>query len=190
MILVFIIVFCALIALGFGGAAAWSDATRLKIPNLYAAYIGAAFVPAFLAHFFFAPESTIFSSFANHLIAALVVFGITYVMFFLKLLGGGDSKLLSVYALWVGLSGVLPFLFFMSLIGGVMGLLTLYFNKNKMVEKPLAGSWIDKAQKGGKDVPYGVAIFVGALIAFWQVGYVSPEPLIDVAQAMRDATGN
>jgi prepilin peptidase CpaA len=186
MILVFIIVFCALIALGFGGAAAWSDATRLKIPNLYAAYIGAAFFPAFLLHMFFASEVTIFASFTNHLIAAFVVLGVTYIMFYLKLLGGGDSKLLSVYALWTGLSGLLPFLFFMSLIGGALGLSTLLLNKNKFVEKPTSGSWIDKSQKGGKDVPYGVAIFLGALITFWQVGYIAPDTLIDMAQAMKD----
>lgn len=184
MILVFIIVFCALIALGFGSAAAWSDLSRLKIPNLYAAYIGAAFIPAFLAHMFFAPEVAVFASFKNHLISALIVFGVTYVMFFLKLIGGGDSKLLSVYALWTGLSGLLPFLFFMSLVGGVLGLMTLYFKKSKPIATPKEGSWIDKAQKGGQDVPYGIAIFIGALIAFWQVGYISPDALIEMAQGL------
>ncbi len=190
MILVFIVVFCALIALGFGGAAAWSDVTRLKIPNLYAAYIVAAFIPAFAAHAFFAPEVTIFSSLGNHLIAAFVVLGVTYIMFYLKLIGGGDSKLLSVYALWTGLSGLLPFLFFMSLFGGVLGLATLYMKKNKPFEKVKEGSWVEKSQNGGQDVPYGMAIFLGGLIAFWQVGYIAPEPLIEMAQAINDLTEN
>lgn len=182
MILVFIIVFCALVALGFGAAAAWSDATRLKIPNIYAASIGAAFVPAFLAITFFGPaETTIFSSWLNHTIAAALMFGVTYALFHFKLIGGGDSKLLSAYALWAGLSGLMPLLFIMSLVGGALALSTLGLKKYQPVKNPVVDSWIDKAQKGGQDVPYGVAIFIGAVFTFWQVGYLRPETLMALA---------
>jgi prepilin peptidase CpaA len=187
MILVFIIVFCALIALGFGGAAAYSDATRLKIPNLYAAYIGAAFVPAFLTAAIFAPEAELFSSLSNHLIAGALTLGVTYALFFFKLIGGGDSKLLSVYALWAGLSGLMPLLFIMSIAGGFLGLSTLALKKYQPIKSPLLDSWIDKSQKGGQDVPYGVAIFIGALFTFWQVGLIQPDALIAVATG---GTGN
>jgi prepilin peptidase CpaA len=187
MILVFIIVFCALIALGFGGAAAYSDATRLKIPNLYAACIGATFVPAFVTAAIFAPEAGLFSSLSNHLIAGAIVLGITYMLFFFKLIGGGDSKLLSVYALWAGLSGLMPLLFIMSIAGGVLGVSTLLLKKYQPVKNPLKDSWIDKSQKGGQDVPYGVAIFVGAFFTFWQIGFIQPDMLIAV---ITDGTGN
>ena len=182
MILVFIIVFCALVALGFGAAAAWSDATRLKIPNLYAACIGAAFVPAFLAITLFGSENTtIFSSWVNHGLAAALMFGVTYILFHFKLFGGGDSKLLSVYALWAGLGGLMPLLFFMAVMGGVLALSTLGLKKYQPVKNPVKESWIDKSQKGGQDVPYGVAIFVGAAFTFWQVGYLHPETLMTLA---------
>lgn len=181
MVLVFIIVFCAIVALGFGAAAAWSDYSRLIIPNMYVACIGAAFVPAFLAAVIFAPDVSFFASWKSHLLAGLFVFAVTYGLFHFNLIGGGDSKLLSVYALWIGLAGLMPLLFFMALIGGVLGLATLALRKWKPVKKPAKDSWVAKAQKGGQDVPYGVAIFAGALSAFWNAGYLNIGSLVELA---------
>lgn len=181
MILVFIIVFCALVALGFGAASAWSDVRTLTIPNLYVAYIGAAFIPAFVISKFFAGDAFIFSSLISHIGAGVLMMGITYALFVLKLIGGGDSKLLSVYALWTGLSGLMPLLFLMAVVGGILGGATLMLKKYKPVKKPQKNSWIEKAQKGSQDVPYGVAISTGAVFSFWQVGYINPDVLIALA---------
>lgn len=181
MVLVFVIVFCAIIALGFGAASAWSDFSRLQIPNLYAACVGAAFIPAFLALSIFAPDAFVFGSWKSHLGAGLVVFAITYALFHFNLIGGGDSKLLSVYALWVGFGGLMTLLFTMAVAGGVLGLVTLALKKWKPVKKTIKGSWFAKAQSGQEDVPYGIAIFVGALMAFWHSGYIQPETILSLA---------
>jgi len=181
MLLVFIIVFCAIIALGFGAAAAWSDYSRMIIPNIYAACIGAAFIPAFLATAIMASDVSFFASWKSHVLAGLFVFGITYLLFYFKLIGGGDSKLLSVYALWVGLSGIMPLLFFMALTGGVLGLITLGLNKWKPIKEPVKDSWVFKAQKGEQNVPYGIAIFLGAVASFWSTGYLQIGSLIELA---------
>lgn len=181
MLLVFIIVFCAIVALGFGVAAAWSDYSRMIIPNIYAACIGAAFIPAFLTASILASDVSFFASWKSHALAGFFVFGITYLLFYFKLIGGGDSKLLSVYALWVGVSGLIPLLIIMSFVGGVLGATTLALHKWKPVKKPIENSWISKAQQGGKDVPYGIAIFSGAVIAFWVNGYLNIESLVKLA---------
>lgn len=180
MVLLFILVFCALIALGFGGAAAWSDYTRMNIPNLYSIAIILSFIPAFAAMKFFAPDVTYFGNWQSHLITFVAVFAVTYVLFLLKFIGGGDSKLITAYALWTGFQGLMPFLFFMALIGGVLGLITLLLGKVKLVKKPKRGSWVAKAQNGKREVPYGIAIFTGAIIAFWQINYLEPETLISL----------
>ncbi len=182
MILVFITSFCALIALGFGAAAAWSDVSRLIIPNMYILYILTAFFPAFLFSYFTVPEASLFYSLKGHILGGLLVFAISYALFHFKLIGGGDSKLLSVYALWVGLGGLLPLLFFMALTGGLLGLTTLYLKKYKPVANPKAGSWVATAQSGTEEVPYGVAILVGAGLSFWQNGYIRPQSLLELAQ--------
>lgn len=181
MILVLIISFCAIIALGFGAAAALSDVNRLIIPNNYVLFILGAFVVAFGTSLIFTPETSFFSSWKNHLLSGGLVFASTYALFYFKVIGGGDSKLLSVYALWTGLGGLMPLLFFMAVIGGVLGVSTLILNKNKLIKKPAAGSWVAKAQAGEQEVPYGVAIFIGALVAFWSVGYLQPEQLLKLA---------
>ena len=182
MLVVFVLTFCALIALGFGALAAWSDFNRLTIPNINSIYIGAAFIPAYLATLILAPEASVFGSWKSHLLAGFIVFVITYGLFYFKLIGGGDSKLLTVFALWVGTAGLLPLLFFMALFGGLLGVATLAIGKLKPVKEPKPESWIAKAQSGGQDVPYGIAIFTGALVAFWQNGYINPQSLVTIVE--------
>lgn len=180
MILVFIITFCAIIALGFGALAAWSDVNSLTIPNSFSVAIGASFLVAFLLAIIFAPETFFFASWKNHILSGVIVFALTFGLFHFKMIGGGDSKLLSVYALWVGLGGLMPLLFFMAIAGGVMGGLTLLLNKKQLFKKPVQGGWIEAAQAGQKKVPYAVAILVGAVVAFWQTGFISPQELVSL----------
>jgi prepilin peptidase CpaA len=181
MILLFILVFCALIALGFGAAAGWSDMMALTIPNRYVIAVALAFIPAFFAFLFFGQETNYFSGVINHFGAAAVTFLVTFILFLTRIIGGGDAKLVTAYALWVGFSGLMPFLFYMAVTGGLMGLATLALNRWKTLDNPAPGTWIAAAQAGKKDVPYGVAIFTGALIAFWQVGYLRPDMLLSIA---------
>ncbi len=180
---IFIVLICAIIALGFGAASAWSDFRHLIIPNLYSIFIVATFVPAFLAVTFLAPESTYFDTWKSHILAAVMIFIITYALFFFKLFGGGDAKLLSALALWVGLSGLIPLLFAMAMMGAVLSISTLALRQWKPVKNPTKDSWIEKAQNGENKVPYGVAIFVGAVTSFWQIGYLQPEIISTLASS-------
>jgi prepilin peptidase CpaA len=183
MVLLFIIVFCAIVALGFGAAAAWSDFTRLTIPNIYVLSIAIAFVPAFIASKIFAADTSFFGTWSSHLLAGAGVFAVTYLLFYFKVIGGGDAKLLTVYGLWTGLSGLTPLFFYMAVVGGILGLSTLALIKWKPVAAPVKGSWIEKAQTGAQEVPYGIAIFTGAVIAFYKIGYFQPAQLMALAGA-------
>lgn len=180
--LLFLVIFCVIIALGFGLAAAYSDYKGMTIPNLYPGLIVVAFIPAFFTVQFFAPESQYFSSWVSHLVSLFIIFAITYALFAVKAFGGGDAKLCSAYALWVGVQGLAPFLFFMGLVGGLLGLLTLFLGKHKPIDKPPEGSWIAKAQGGVKEVPYGIAITFGAFISFFYTGYMTPEGILSLIE--------
>lgn len=173
----FIVIFCVVVTLGFGLVAAWSDFRGLTIPNMYSAAIAGLFIPAFLVQMIFAPEAAYFSTWQSHTIAAGSVFAVTFILFSVRLIGAGDSKLLSAYALWTGLSGLPSLLFFMAVCGGVLGVVAVAVKVWKPVENPHKGGWIDKAQSGASAVPYGIAIAFGAVIAFWQLGYFEPERL-------------
>lgn len=180
--LVFIVIFCVLVALGFGLAAAWSDFNGFTISNLYSVAIVVAFVPAFLILHWMAPEVAYFASWKSHLLAAFLVFGVSFLLFFTNVLGAGDLKLASVYALWVGMGGLLSFLFFMTLFGGVLGLVTIMVQKTKPFKAPPEGSWLARAQEGVSAVPYGIAIIFGAVVAFYQVGYFDLAALAALAK--------
>lgn len=175
--ILFLVIFSVLVALGFGIAAAVSDFRSMTIPNLYAGLIVIAFIPAYLADAFTGAGLEFFVSWKSHLIAAAIVFVITFILFTVRIIGAGDSKLCSAFALWTGVTGLAPLLFYMAMLGAVLGLVTKLMNSKKLVAEPKAGSWIAKSQAGETGVPYGIAICFGAIVAFYQLGYFSPEKL-------------
>lgn len=82
-------------------------------------------------------------------------------------IGGGDAKLFAAVALWLGLPAIASFLMATALVGGALALLLL--NVRAAWLKPyLAGAppWLARLTTTGEAVPYGVAIAVGALVAF------------------------
>lgn len=176
--LLFLVVFCLLVAVGFGIASAISDFKSMTIPNIYAAGIALAFVPAFAADALTGNGVEFFASWHSHLLAAVIIFAATFALFSFKVMGAGDSKMCSAVALWCGLGGLAPFLFYMAIIGAVLGLTTKLLNKKTMVANPASGSWIGRSQAGEMGVPYGIAICLGAIIAFYQLGYFSPEKML------------
>lgn len=176
--ILFLVVFCLLVAVGFGGASALSDFKTMTIPNIYAGGIVLAFIPAFFADMLMAPDGMVFfMSWKSHLLAFVVVFLLTFILFSARVIGAGDSKLCTALALWVGVPGLASYLFYMAIVGAVLGIATkLMLNKN-YVKNPKEGSWIAQAQAGHTGIPYGIAILAGAIIAFIQLGYFSPEKL-------------
>jgi len=94
-------------------------------------------------------------------------------MFAAGWIGGGDAKLLAAVSLWLGLSAMPVFLIVTALAGG--GLAVLLMNvRSSWVQPYLASApaWIARLATPGADVPYGVAIAVGALVAFPQCAMV------------------
>jgi len=143
-----------------------SDVMRLRIPNLHSGVVIAAFALAYLL----SPDS--FSVWWEYIGAMVMMFVITYLMFLFGLMGGGDSKFGTALALWVGLHGMLPYVFWMAIMGGIIGGLSLYFKKKKPFKSPPAGSWMAQVQEGRNAVPYGIAISAGAWLALWQTGFI------------------
>lgn len=144
-----------------------SDARSLRIPNLYSIIITGAFLAAHAV----SPES--FGKWWEHLLALGIFFGITYLMFIAGMMGGGDSKLGSALALWVGIKGLIIYVFWMTVMGGVIGLLSLWIRKKKPFKNPPAGSWMAAAQEGKNAIPYGIAISFGAWIALLHTGIIT-----------------
>jgi len=176
--ILFLVVFCMLVTIGFSIAAAVSDFRSMTIPNIYSGLIVLAFIPAFFADYFTGQGEEFFAPWTSHLLSAVLVFAITFVLFLFKIMGAGDSKLCSALALWTGVSGLPVLLFYMAVLGAVLGLITKVLNKKMVFANAKEGSWIYKSQKGQMGVPYGIAICFGAIIAFYQLGYFSPDKIL------------
>ena len=86
------------------------------------------------------------------------VFVILAMTFYMGMMGGGDVKLAAALALWFSPITTLKFLVIMSLAGGLLTLLVLAIHKKR--GKPRLDADGNPVRP---EVPYGVAIAVGAL---------------------------
>jgi prepilin peptidase CpaA len=89
---------------------------------------------------------------------AATVFAVLAATFYMGMMGGGDVKLAAALALWFRPFTTLKILVIMSLAGGLLTLIVLAVHK-KRAKAPIPGD--SPAVK--PEVPYGVAIAIGAL---------------------------
>ena len=155
-------------------AAALADATTFTIPNRLTIAIAAAFFP--VALILGLPIQTIGACAAVGVLALIVGIG----MFALNWCGGGDAKLLAACALWLGVPAILPFLFAMSVVGDLIAVGSASLSRRLSPMLAMAGkaaaddaaetaagpAWIRRLLEPTEALPYGVAIAIGALIAF------------------------
>lgn len=161
------------VVLGIGILAGLADFRGLTIPNLYSGLILGAFPLCYALMWVFGVQGEIFSPLWSHLGAAALIFAISAAMFYLGIMGAADSKLASAYALWLGLGALPLYLFVMTLVGALLGVLALYIKKNKPFKAPKEGGWVAQLQAGKNKVPYGIAIVIGAAYGFYVAGYLS-----------------
>ena len=141
--------------------AALKDLTSYIIPNWISLALAGAF--ALLAAAAGLPLPII----GVHVAAGLVALLAGMVMFALGWIGGGDAKLLSACCLWFGWPDGREFLLDTALAGGAFALLLLAV-RGQLVRPflPLLSGWAGRLTTPGEPAPYGVAIALGALIAF------------------------
>lgn len=125
--------------------AAFTDIRRRQIDNWLNLAIAAG-APVF----WWASGLSLWPDVALQLGVALAAFALFAGLFALKMMGGGDVKLLTVLALWVEPAQFLQLLVVMAIAGGVLTL--------------AMGAWhVARRQREKLAIPYGVAIAFGAL---------------------------
>lgn len=144
--------------------AALSDVFTMTIGNRISAVLIASFlvVAPFLG--------LSWAEFGMHVAAFALVLAVTFGLFATGTMGGGDAKLLASTSLWMGLGQpLMQYLVYSSVAGGIFTLLLLFFRKSSLSvyagELPILRRVIDE-----KDIPYGVALALGGLLAFPETG--------------------
>lgn len=141
-------------------AGALSDVTTMTIPNWISAALIVAFFPAAFA------GGLPIGEVAAHVGVGFVALLLGMVMFALRWIGGGDAKLMAGAAMWLGLAGAPQFLLWTGLTGGLFALLLMQARAVGQVYVGRAPRWVGRLLEPKGDIPYGVAICVGALAAF------------------------
>jgi prepilin peptidase CpaA len=129
-----------LLGIALFAVAAYSDIRTFLIPNALVAAVAAL---GFLRLIVIGDPSTALYTVG----ACILVFIVTFLLFWRGLLGGGDAKLIPATVLLVGYHDLVPFLFLMSVCGVLVSLAILIIHR-----------------KARLAVPYGVAIAGGGIV--------------------------
>lgn len=141
--------------------AAIYDLWSFRIPNVLPIALALLFLLAALPH-------AAAVDWASHLGAGALVFGLGALLFRLRVIGGGDVKLFSATALWMGMPLLLPFAVLTALFGALLVIILklvtppifLILSRMPSVD-PRA---LPQCLAAGREVPYGVAIAAGAAV--------------------------
>lgn len=145
-------------------ATMWFDVTRYTIPNWL---IGSLLI-LYPVAVYLSPHQV---DWRMALVAMAVVFVAGYIIFATKIMGGGDVKLITVLALWVGWVGLLDYVIIFALLGGIFTIFLLIMRKLWVIIPMKA----PRIFQNKAPVPYGVAI-AGAFLYFMYVGRIPVLP--------------
>ena len=149
--------------------AALRDATSYTIPNWISGVLILGFPAAALA-LGLSPAVL-----GGHALVGVIALVAGMAMFALGWIGGGDAKLFAVAGLWLGWPAAATYILVTAVTGGglavgLLGLRSIWL-RPYVQDGP---AWVGRLATPGENVPYGVAIAVGALAAF---------PACDLAKA-------
>lgn len=149
--------------------AASSDLLTMRISNKLVLLLAAGFVVVALA------VELPLQQFAMHVLCAFVVLVVSFTMFALRWIGGGDAKLAAATALWLGFmapSGehtLVAYLAYTAIFGGLLTLAILLLR-----QVPLQGlfsgrpwlNWLSRLHDPKQGIPYGVAMAIAGLLTY------------------------
>lgn len=125
--------------------AAWTDIRTRTISNELNAAIALLAVG-----FWWAAGESLWPDVVMRVAVALLLFMLFALLFMLRMMGGGDVKMIAALALWLPFNALLAMLTVMALAGGVITIFLLVRQR-----------WRPNAAR--PEVPYGVAIAIGGL---------------------------
>lgn len=141
-------------------ATMWFDVTRYTIPN----WLISSLLILYPVAVYLSPHA---ADWRMALAAMAVVFVAGYVVFAMRIMGGGDVKLITVLALWVGWHYLPEYVIWFALIGGVFTIFLIVMRKIW----PLVPMKTPRIFQPKAPVPYGVAI-AGAFLYFMYLGKI------------------
>ncbi len=107
-----------------------------------------------------------------HIGAGALVLVVSFVLFTLGWIGGGDAKLAAATALWFGFDHLFDYIVYASIFGGVLTLLILQFRHMDLPARLAEQAWIQRLHERSGGVPYGIALAAAALVVYPHTGWM------------------
>lgn len=142
--------------------AACSDLLTMRISNKLVALVIAGFAVLALV------VGLTSAAIGMHLAAGVLVLAVTFAMFAMGWIGGGDAKLTAAIAIWMGFDLMLPFLLYASVLGGGLTLLLLIGRRYALPGPLLKAGWLVRLHHPKTGVPYGIALAIAAMLVYPQ----------------------
>lgn len=141
--------------------AAFSDMLSMTIANRLPLILTAAFL-------IIAPLTGMdLTTFGWHIAAGMTVLTVTFVLFAVGGMGGGDAKLLAATSLWMGMTlSLVEYLVVSAILGGVLTIAVLSFRASALAVFTGNNIFLRNFTSAAPGVPYAIALGAGGLIAF------------------------
>jgi prepilin peptidase CpaA len=104
--------------------------------------------------------------FGLHLAAGGLVLVVSFVLFSFGWVGGGDAKLASTTALWLGWPLLVEYIGLASLFGGLLTLVVLYIRGTLPPSFLYRQDWFTRLAKPETGIPYGIALAASGLAVY------------------------
>lgn len=107
------------------------------------------------------------SDIAAHSIVGTLAFITCFIMFCFGIFGGGDAKILAASSLWIGASDFIPYLYSITIFGGLLALSVSYLRGQACYPFILKTQWLSNLYFGNgnkRAIPYAIAIAAGMFV--------------------------
>ncbi|MFK5979594.1 MAG: prepilin peptidase [Rhizobiaceae bacterium] len=101
-------------------------------------------------------------------IVLLVSFG----LFALNVIGGGDAKLVAAASLWFGWEHTMDYILIFAFMGGVLAIVMLRLRSVPLPDRVAKVDWIARLYNAESGVPYGVALGAAAVFVYPQTPWM------------------
>ncbi len=141
--------------------AALSDTLSMTIANRVSLLLAVVFLLV-------APMTGMeWSAYAWHLAAGALVLAVTFGLFAIGGMGGGDAKLLAATSLWMGFGfPLVEYLVVSTFIGGALTLAIVMYRASPLAAFTGRNVFLRHFADSKKGVPYGIALGLGGLVTF------------------------
>lgn len=143
--------------------AAVSDLLSMTIANRVSLLLIAAFAVL-------APLTGMdWATYGWHFLAGALVLAVTFGIFAIGAMGGGDAKLMTATSVWMGFSfSLLDYLLTAAMLGGLMTLMIIMFRKSAFATIHGQNMFLRHLSDDSTGIPYGIALGAAGLLVFPQ----------------------